>query len=215
MADTKISALTAVGTLALGDKVPIADADDLTATKSATFTQVKTLLQTANGLPRVKTVTGSDHSVTGTTGTEVTTLSQTLEAGTYTFKYTLLVQSNTTTTGQRFGINFTGTAATKVFMRYNVSTITTASNGLVEEESGAALVTGGVMNAWASKTYSTTAPNMVSAGVGAANADLLEIIEGLIIVTAQGDLELWHAAEIAATTTLVKVGSSLVVTRTV
>jgi hypothetical protein len=144
MADTKISALTGIGTLAAGDKIPVADASDLTVTKSATmtdvktyldtlalssanitalpaastlaltdtfpvnqtstageatFTQAKTLFQAANGMPRVTTVTGSDHSVTGVTGTEVTTLSQTLEAGTYTFKYTLLTQSGTATTG--------------------------------------------------------------------------------------------------------------------
>lgn len=258
MADTKISALTAIGTVAGGDKVPVADADDLTTTKSATmdqiktyfdtlpissanitalgaasalsasntfpvnqtstateatFTQLQTLLQSGLGMPRVTVVSGSDHSVTGVTGTEVTTLSQTLEAGTYTFKYTLLTQSNTATTGIGFGINFTGTAATKVFARWNVATITTASNGLTEEESGVALTTGGVLNGWASKTYSTTAPNMMSAGVGLINADNIEIIEGLIIVTASGDLELWHSSEIAATTTLVKIGSALVVTR--
>lgn len=260
MADTKISALADVVTLAAGDKVPVADASDLTVSKSATMTEINTYLRTlplssaeitalpaasaletantfpvdqsgtageatltqlktflgaANGMPRVTTVTGSNHSVTGVTGTEVTTLSQTLEAGTYTVSYTLLTQSGTSTTGVGLGINFTGTAATKAFVRYNVATITTASNGLTEEESGVALVTGGVLNGWATKAYSTTAPNMMSAGVGAINVDVLDRIEGLIIVTVQGDLELWHSSEIAATTTLVKIGSALVVTRVV
>ena len=212
MADTKVSALTAASSAALANEIPINEAG---TSKKITLTQTKTLFQAANGMPRVTTVTGSDHSVTGVTGTEVTTLSQTLEAGTYTFQYTLLTQSNTATTGVGLGINFTGTAATKVFARRNVATITTASNGLTEEESGVALVTGGVLNGWASKAYSTTAPNMMAAGVGAVNVDLLDIIEGLIIVTVSGDLELWHSSEIAATTTLVKIGSSLVVTRTV
>lgn len=212
MADTKVSALTAIDALAAGDKVPVADASDLTASKSATMTQIATYLKTV-GEPRVTTVTGSNHSVTGVTGTEVTTLQQTLEAGTYTVKYTLLTQSGTSTTGVGLGVNFTGTAATKVFARRNVATITTASNGITEEESGAALVTGGVLNGWATKAYSTTAPNMMSAGVGVINVDLLDIIEGLIIVTVAGDLELWHSSEIAATTTLVKIGSACVVTR--
>lgn len=215
MADTKISSLGSIGTLADGDKVPVADASDLSVSKSATMTELGTYLKGGKGMSRVTTVTGSDHSVTGVTGTEVTTLSQTLEPGTYTVKYTLLTQSGTSTTGVGLGINFTGTAATKAFIRYNVATITTASNGLTEEESGVALVTGGVLNGWATKAYSTTAPNMMSAGVGAINVDCIDCIEGLIIVTAQGDLELWHSSEIAATTTLVKIGSSLVVTRTV
>lgn len=46
MADTKISALTAIGTVAGGDKVPVADADDLTTTKSATMDQIKTYFDT-------------------------------------------------------------------------------------------------------------------------------------------------------------------------
>ena len=212
MADTKVSALTAAASAALTNELPINEAG---TSKKITLTQAKTLFQEANGMPRVTTVTGSDHSVTGVTGTEVTTLSQTLEAGTYTFQYTLLTQSATATTGVGLGVNFTGTAATKVFTRRNVATITTASNGLTEEESGVALVTGGVLNGWASKAYSTTAPNMMAEGVGAINVDLLDIIEGLIIVTVSGDLELWHSSQIAATTTKVKIGSSLVVTRTV
>jgi hypothetical protein len=44
MANTKISALTAIDALASGDKVPVADASDLTATKSATMTQVNTFV---------------------------------------------------------------------------------------------------------------------------------------------------------------------------
>ena len=40
MASTKISALADVVTLASGDKVPVADASDLTATKSATMTEI-------------------------------------------------------------------------------------------------------------------------------------------------------------------------------
>lgn len=42
MADTKISALTDIVTLAAGDKIPVADASDLTVTKSTTTAQVAT-----------------------------------------------------------------------------------------------------------------------------------------------------------------------------
>lgn len=164
--------------------------------------------------PRHVVLTGSAHSVTGVTGTSVTGLKVPLEPGTFTFRYSLICQSDTSTTGIGLGINFTGTHTKLVFIRYDVSTITTASNGLTEEESGAALVTGGVMNAWASKAESTTAPTTMSEGVGATTVNLLITLEGVIIVTADGDLELWHSSQIAATTTRVEVGSSLIYNRT-
>lgn len=45
MADTKISALSDIVTLAAGDKVPVADASDLTASKSATMTEIQTFVK--------------------------------------------------------------------------------------------------------------------------------------------------------------------------
>jgi hypothetical protein len=219
MADTKVSDLTALTGVnaAGGDLATIVDISDTTmaasgTNKKMTLDELVIALQ-ARGMPRVKRLT-ADHSISSTTATEVTDLEMALEAGTFTFKYSLICQSGTATTGLGLGINFsTGTAAVKAFMRYNTATITTASNGLTEEESGAALTTGGVMNAWASKAYSTTAPTMVSAGVGAVDVDTFEIIEGIIIVTVAGNLELWHSSETAAATR-VETNSSLVVVRT-
>jgi hypothetical protein len=46
MADTKISALADIVTLAAGDKLAVADASDLTASKSATMTEVNAYIQT-------------------------------------------------------------------------------------------------------------------------------------------------------------------------
>lgn len=67
MADTKISALTDIVTLAAGDKVPVADASDLTATKSATMTELNAYLQTLalastqiTALPAASAVAGTD-----------------------------------------------------------------------------------------------------------------------------------------------------------
>lgn len=47
MADTKVSALTAIDALAGGDKVAVADVSDLTASKSATADQLKTYISPA------------------------------------------------------------------------------------------------------------------------------------------------------------------------
>lgn len=72
MASTKISALTGVGTLAVGDKVPIADADDLTVTKSATFTQIKALSNaspTFTGTVTLPTGGGTDAPLSFPAGT--------------------------------------------------------------------------------------------------------------------------------------------------
>lgn len=218
MADTKITDLTtlAAADIAINDLLTAVDISDTTMAASGTNKKLTVLDFVAYfqrwGLPIVKRLS-ADHANSTTTGTEVTGLSTTLGAGTYTFKYSLINQSSATGTGLGLGINFTGTAAVKAFMRYNTATITTASNGITEEESGAALVTGGVANAWASKTYSTTAPTMVSAGVGAADVDLLDIIEGIIVVTASGDLELWHSSE-TAVATRIETDSSLVIIRT-
>lgn len=157
---------------------------------------------------------GSLHTISSTTATSVTGLKVPLEPGTFRFRYSMICQSDTATTGLGLGINFTGTHTKLAFIRYDVSTITTASNGLTEEESGAALVTGGVMNAWASKAESTTTPTTMSEGVGGTTVDLLITLEGIIVVTAVGDLELWHSSQ-AANATRVEAGSSLIYTRTV
>jgi hypothetical protein len=162
--------------------------------------------------PRTLKLT-ADHNLSSTTATAVTGLELTnLQPGTYSVQYILICQSGAATTGLGFGINFTGTHVRMVAMRRSVATLTTASNGLTEEESGAALTTGGVLNGWATKAESTTAPTMVSAGVGAINVDTMEIIEVLIEVSAAGNLELWHSSETAASTT-VESGSSVICTR--
>lgn len=74
MADTKISALTAVDAVAADDKVAIADASDLTASKSATFTQIATHLQK---IPASRYVHVSMSAGVTTTGANVTPVSVT------------------------------------------------------------------------------------------------------------------------------------------
>jgi len=64
MGDTKISALADIVSLAAGDKIPVADASDLTASKSATMTELITFLQ-AN-LPAVSSTAGVGNSPTAT-----------------------------------------------------------------------------------------------------------------------------------------------------
>lgn len=210
MADTKVSALSAASIAALTNEFPINEAG---VSKKLTLTQIKTLLQTL-GMPRVAQLT-SQHSIASTTGTKVTGLDMALEAGTYVFRHTLLVrQATATTDAPQFGINFsTGTTSKRNFILSwaDASTALTASTGIMDD---VGIKTAGFMDAMAHNAFSTTAPNLgTTVGVSAVASDILCFIDGLLVVTVAGTLELWRAAE-GANASTTEVGSSLVVHRT-
>lgn len=153
----------------------------------------------------------ADHAISSTTATEVACGATALPAGTYVFTYYIIAQSATTTVAPQFGINFTGTAAVRKFTLRYPSTGTAANTG-VADDVGAAL-TGQIHESNPQTAFSTTAPNLTHTGVATVNVDILYTIEGIMIVTAVGDLELWHGSETASSTT-VKAGTSLVLTKT-
>lgn len=161
------------------------------------------------GQPRVNRL-ASDHSISSTTATEVTGLSRTLEIGTYTFKYTLVVRSDTTTVGLGLGVNFTGTANRRVWSRRFVDSGASAAAGQVDDASGNVHT---IVAGYAEKSFFTTAPPVNTAGVTTIASDCMMIIEGLLDVSVAGDIELWHSSE-TATATSVMTSSSLVVIRT-
>lgn len=206
MPDTKISALAAVAAALVTQELAVNEAG---TSKKVTIAQIKTLLQTL-GMPRVFGL-AADHTVSSTGGTEVTGLGPcTLEAGTYVYSYSLRLQSATTTVGVGLGINFTGTAAVRTILLTYPSTGTTAITGVMDDVGAG---TGQTMEHNVQTAFSTTVPNMINtAGFATANADVPVTIEGILVVTVAGDLELWHSSE-TATATSVKLGSALVVTR--
>lgn len=204
MADAKISALAAATVALSADEVPVNEAG---TSKKLTLQQIEDLL----GIHKAQL--GSDHAISATAATEVALGATALPAGTYAFTYYLLCQSATTTVSPMFGINFTGTAAVKAFwMDYaDASATLLAMTGIADDVGTTAL---GFAARQAQNAYSTTAPNMgFVAGVAVINSTFLVIIKGVIVVTAVGDLELWHGSE-TATSTTVKAGSSVVVART-
>lgn len=206
--DSKISALPAASAGAGSDKLAI---DEAGTSKYLTVDLLETYLRT-RGMPRV-TRLSTQHSISSTTGTEMTDLSQTLEAGTYVFDATLIVRSATGTVGPMIGVNFTGTAAVKTMIAWWAD----ASGSLLAETHNMddqGVLGTGFISGMANKAYSTTAPNMgTTVGVATTASDTPMFIHGILIVTASGDLELWHSSE-TATATSVEVGSSLVVVRT-
>ena len=206
MADTKISALTSVGTLDAGDKFPVADASDLTTSKSATMTDILTYLQSV-GLPKVLKL-GSQYTNATTTGTEVTGLSfNTLDAGTYYIKWVLLHEAAAITSSIKFGVNVTNTVTEFNANVYFPSAGVTAATGTMHDANNA--TTGQVWSYANTRTESTTAPNL-GPWIGTTNANVphLLILEALVVMTAgPGDIELWCASEVAAQISL-EAGSS-------
>ena len=207
MADTKISALTAASAAAGANEIPINEAG---TSKKITVAQIESYFET-RGLPIVFGL-ATTHDVSSTTGSEVTGLGPcTLVAGTYYYKFILICQSATTTVGIGLGVNFTGTAAVRTIMMYYPSTGTSAITGIFDDVGAG---TGQLVEHNVQTAFSTTAPNMINtAGFITTNANVPVMIEGVLIVTASGDLELWHSSE-TATSTKVMAGSSLIVART-
>ena len=151
----------------------------------------------------------ADTTRSSTTAAAQPDLTVALGLGSYAATYYLITQSAATTTGSKFSVNFTGTKGIFAFMWRWVTAATTASDDVPDQDHTAA--PGGVVSAYTQRAVST-------AGVGVttdvdATGDVLYIVEGLLTVTAVGNLELYWAPEAAANQTL-KQGSSLILWKT-
>jgi len=202
MADTKISALTAASAAAGTNELPINESG---TSKKLTVTQIETYLRT-RGLPRVIALTGDAGANSTTTMAKITGLDMTLGAGTYTFKYMIRYQSALSTTGVKFAVTHSGTVTTFQANHYFAQELSTAASLAADQATTAAAV--GLMSAIASRAVNQVAGPTASSDTGA--SDMLWIVEGTMIVTVSGDLQLNHASEVAAAST-VKAGSSLMV----
>lgn len=160
--------------------------------------------------PRTRKLT-ADHAISSTTATEVTGLELTdLQPGTYVVRYVLRVLSATTTVGLGLGINFTGTSTVALIRREEATTGAAAATGVLDDVAN--VLTGSLLEARAAQTFSTTTPNTLNTGVATINSSCMITMTVLLIVTAVGNLELWHSSE-TATSTTVQVGSSVICTR--
>lgn len=164
-----------------------------------------------SAIVRVKKLT-SDQSNSTTTATEVTGLSLVTGLGTFLFEFFVIHQAAATTTGIDFSVNHAGTVTQFDYWWQWTGANTLAADGVMDQD--VALTTGGLINVNAARAKGTTgftATGTVSHDT--ANADVLSVLQGICTVTVDGELELWHASEVAAATT-VKAGSSLRLTRT-
>lgn len=155
----------------------------------------------------------ADQSNSTTTPTEVAGLSLLTGLGTFFFRYLVLYQAAATTTGVRLSVNHTGTVTAFVANLHFATAETTATaTQTAAADQDVVTATAGLYESFAARAKSTAGWGTTTA-VDTANADMLAVIEGLMVVTADGDIELWHGSEVAAAST-VKAGSSLLLTRT-
>lgn len=200
MADTKVSGLSAA-TLPLDgtEVIPIVQGG----------TSKKLPLAAAGGSWICKALS-ADDAKTATAAAKVTGLDLALPIGTYQFQYFIRYQTAATTTGISFGLNYSGTVTSFVWNQRWVDVSATAATAAPDQDE--VLATGGVMGAFASRAKTTSARG-VTISVDTASADMLMIIEGLMVVTVAGNLELWAGTEVAASAATVKSGSSVAALR--
>lgn len=208
---SRISDLTALtgANSADGDLVRLVDVSDTTAAASGTDKRM-TLAELRKALGETVILLGSNATANSTTtATEVTGLQATLAAGTYKFEYNVIYQSGATTTGVKMSVNFTGTQTTFVATQRYTGTGAAASTGAASMAGAGA--TGHVYEAFGRRSPSNAGWG-VTVSVDAANSNMLMVLEGIIVVTVSGDLELWHGSEVAASSQ-VMAGSSLILTK--
>lgn len=136
-----------------------------------------------------------------TTGVEIAGLQlPSVGPGIYIAEYFIVYQSGAATTGVKFGINHTGTVSSFAATLQIPTTGTTAITAVHDQ---ATTTTPTIMGTNAVRTMSTTAPNLGPwTDVDTLNANMQVLIYANLFVTASGDLEFWHASEVAAASTV-------------
>lgn len=153
-------------------------------------------------------LTADSSSITSTTPTVVMTTTG-LGVGVWHFRYVVIYQSAATGTGISFVVNHTGTVTEYVKTWHHVTTGGAASTGVGDDVAGTN--TGQIVEG-----HANTANNGdegPTAGVAAANTDVMAVVEGFITVSVSGDLELKIRTETGGTGVLLKAASHLHLTK--
>lgn len=127
---------------------------------------------------------------------KITALDFAVPPGTYDFEYTIIAQSSATATSLKFAVNHTGTVTRFLYNLFFPSAGVTAATGAIDQEVNA--TTGQVWAYQATRAKNTTLGPMTD--VDTANADIMFIIKGQMVVTVAGNIELYHGSETAANT---------------
>lgn len=195
MADTKVSALSAVSSLDGTELVPVVQGG---VSMSATVADIRTI-------DIVKSLSTAATS-TSTTPAAVSALDAVLAPGTWLIKIWMVMRAAATTTGIGIHLNASGgTVTTIVATWYSLTTGTTATTGVMDQASAAA--TFQTMEGRAQRANNTSGGPF--GGVDTASADQFAVLEGVVVVTAQTTLQVMLATEVAASQVDLRQGTTL------
>ena len=199
MADTKISALPAASVAAVANEFAI---NEVGVSKKLTLQQIADFLvkraagsTVAAGAYTTRLVLAANSAdITGLVLTTVMSITA-VPVGRYYFKCQLIYQTTATTTGIGTAVNFTGTLTQFVVERRFSDNIATASSGAASEIN---VLAANAIYASQGKRTLNTLIGAVTISVDTANADMLVTIEGFMVVSVAGDLQIKLEAELAA-----------------
>lgn len=171
------------------------------------FTRVSGASGAAGGDVTLQTLT-ANCTANATTTPAVCMTTTGVGAGVWKYEYSVRYQSSATTTGIGLSINHTGTTGAFVSKWQFISTGAAAATGVADQVS--AVNTGQMMEGKSERVKNTVSSS--SAGVDTINVDMLAIVQGIIVVTVSGSLELKHNSE-TANSTQVMDDTNLVLTK--
>ena len=135
-------------------------------------------------------------NATSTIVTVMTT--STIPAGTYKYRYDIIMQAAATTTSGKFSVDSTGTVTRTNYHLLFPSQGVTAATGIVDQDSN--VTTGAVWAHQSARADNVTLGPMTD--LDTANADVHYVIEGMLVTSTSGNLLLGHASELAAASTV-------------
>ena len=156
-----------------------------------------------------KTVAVRETNSTTTPDT-IDAFTQVLEPGTYRLDGLVVYQAATTGTGLQMYVNCVGGTLGRVYMMwYQVTTGTTDATGVGD---GATTANNQILEGKTQRDNNL--PSGATAGVDTANADVMAILEGVVVVTAETELRIMFNSS-NTNQVAIEVGSNLLITRDV
>lgn len=205
MADTKISALPAADSVSGDNEFAINESG---TSKKVTATQLADYIGT--GLVTVKALGATDFS-SSTDMAKVDDFDQEVEAGTWVFNYYIRYRSANTGNGLKVSVNHSGTVSSFV-ANYRFVCDSSDAATLTGDQSATGDSNSHVMTSFSTRAKSTSGMGPTT-GVDAADSDMLLVIEGLMVVTNTGDLELYFASENGSVQVSIMEESVLILTK--
>lgn len=205
MADTKISALASVVTPATTDEFAVNQGGTSKKVTLATLVSYfQGLISGSSGAGAIaagaeiwQVLTSNAASNSTTTNAAVMTTTS-LPAGTYWFRYDIIVQCAAATNSPKFAVQATGTVTKIVYHLFFPSQGVTAATGVIDQDIN--VTTGAVVGHQSTRTNNTTLGPFTD--VDTANSDVHMWIEGIVVTSTSGNLVLQHSSETAAATTV-------------